>query len=109
MVATHATHACKAKDVFCYVCAKYQKVKNRNQFTDKDTDMFKKAYKVKKLKNLNKDFTPNMICTTCRRNMVEYIKKNKPLKFKRPAIWCVPEGEKDCYCCQTKQRHELIV
>lgn len=102
-----AVHSCESINSFCYVCARFQKVKQRNPIDDTYKDLYKKAFKVKKLKNLNKPFTPSVICDTCKRNLAAHDKKGVPLRFKRPAIWCTPQKD-DCYCCLAKQRYERI-
>ena len=98
-----ASHFCGTdKNIFCYVCGKYEVSKYRRSMNKKCTDIYEKCYK-KELSVQNSTFAPETICCSCFNMLIRWDKtrNDKILKYTSPVIWSIPESEKDCYFCNT--------
>ena len=86
-MAGKTVYKCLAKSdnpEFCFVCARYVKVKQRKKFNANLIQQYKKAYNVKNLKNFNKKWTPKMCCDPCYRSISKNFKDNTKLRFETP-------------------------
>lgn len=98
-------YSCKSKKNrnFCYVCANYVLVKNRNDFSKDQQKLYCSVFNVKCCKNLNKWWSPKILCKSCLNNMVKH-DSGKRMLTHSPAIWHQPKDKHhaDCYICQTE-------
>jgi len=91
-------------DEFCYICARFINGPKR-QFNENLQLLYWKYFKSSCL-DLQKEFTPSYICSTCQRYLYEF--KNNPLfcfPFSCPAIWTEFSSHEngECYFCTTKR------
>jgi len=101
-MAPKVKYSCKVRlDQFCYVCARYVKVRSRYNFSETLQKRYQDVFNVS-CKNLKRSFTPNTICSTCSNKLRLHLKKEAPIKM-TPAIWHQPKDKnhKDCYICNT--------
>lgn len=90
----------KAKRL-CFVCCNIIKGKSRErcEFSKGRQELYKKAFKKTSIKNLDKPYTPSLVCSSCDRKMRDIV-HGKMEAFK-PAKWRKPnKHHDDCFVCK---------
>jgi hypothetical protein len=89
---------------FCYVCAQFVSGSKRN-FTATLQEAYWKCFKTS-CSDVEKQFTPSFICSTCHRNLYRYNETNDvKLPFRCPAIWTDYSSHEHgvCYFCSIEK------
>ncbi|XP_049306156.1 uncharacterized protein LOC125776677 [Bactrocera dorsalis] len=91
-------------DMFCYICGEYTLVRHRRQFRDSIQSIYPKYFGIEP-KNIDKPWTPNILCSLCQIILVQWESGStkRYVKFNVPMIWREPTCHtEDCYICMTK-------
>lgn len=87
---------------FCCMCGEYVIVKKRREITDYVRELFE-LYFGMSLRNTDKYWVPNRICSGCRSGLCRWAKTGKYYSLSQPMIWREPRNHmNDCYFCATK-------
>lgn len=88
---------------FCYVCGKYEAKKGLRQITDGLQDKYAECFG-KCMKHLDKPWTPDNICNSCRVMLNRFNKKNCITKAViEPVVWREPsDHSNDCFFVRVK-------
>lgn len=89
---------------FCFICTEYVKGNNQKKcrFTPGKQEMFKQAFGIDEIQNLDQDFAGALVCPSCNSGLISSSKSNKQFRFKCPAVWNEPNNRHtDCFVCTT--------
>lgn len=94
-----------SRESFCYICGKYMLSKQQNNITNLVKNMYKMYFDYN-IRNLEKPWTPNKVCTTCVSELRKWSKgKKNSFNIAKPMQWREPQDHtQDCYfcCCNVK-------
>ena len=97
-------HECnKSSSLFCYVCGKFEKKKNRRNIAHHEND-YKNYFNLQALNGKGESWVPSSICNLCRVMLYRRKMSQSDLgkSMIRPAVWNKPQSAEDCYICMTK-------
>ena len=97
---------CKDKiNQFCFVCSRFT-IKNYAINIDLNIiKLYKKCFGIS-MRNVDSDFSPDIICKICLNMMERFVSGNGNLTIVKPAQWRDPRDPKDhdseCFACRTR-------
>lgn len=104
-------HECeKNSDEFCYVCGKFEVIRNRRSISDTIKSLYQNCFDIE-ITNQDKPWVPHIICASCRKMLSQWNKDRKAdkLKFTKPMIWSEPKSQETCYFCMTNKGNQNLV
>lgn len=101
------SHDCDSnRDVFCYICCKYEVSSLRKQIDDDIKGTYKEIFG---LHIGEHSWVPNIICNSCRIMLNRWKKDKKAIKFSSPSEWNEPLCKEDCFFCLNKVSNNFNV
>ena len=95
-------------DYFCYICRQFTLMSRRRGITQ----LVKYAYNAyfgMKLGDQDKKWAPHIICSTCNKNLTQWLKGKGKMQFAVPMTWREPlDHTTDCYFCLTYVKPESV-
>ena len=89
-------------DLFCYVCGRFTKTKDRRNITPFIQNAYH-AYFGVKLGDQDKYWAPHKVCITCVSTFSLWMKGKKHFSFGVPMVWREPQNHlNDCYFCAVR-------
>ena len=88
-------------DYFCYICGQFTLKSQRRGITQLAKYAYN-AYFGMKLGDQDKKWAPHIICSTCNKNLTQWLKGKGKMQFAVPMTWREPlDHTTDCYFCLT--------
>lgn len=101
------SHDCDSnRDVFCYICCKYEVSSLRKQIDDDIKVTYKEMFD---LHIGEHSWVPNIICNSCRLILIRWKKDKKAITFSSPSEWNEPLRKEDCFFCSNKVSKNLNI
>lgn len=101
-------------DDFCFICGHYIFGNSARKITNSVRDAYFHYFGFR-VKNLDKSWTPNFICASCRLTLMRWVSgKGHNMKFGVPMMWTEPFNHDQCYFCvidlkgKTRKKRKLI-
>lgn len=87
---------------FCFICSLFTIKDYRVPIDIEIIKMFKECFD-ESMRNLDSDFSPDIICKICKNYIYKHLKEGKALPISSPARWRDPRiHPNDCFNCNTK-------